>query len=47
MIFFKAKIGRKKECEAALQHLRGQNADITPKAIEIRVTFGLQISMRK
>ncbi|KAM3696109.1 hypothetical protein ACB094_06G014000 [Castanea mollissima] len=25
-----------KECEAALQHLRGQNADITPKATEIR-----------
>ncbi|XP_050274526.1 sugar transporter ERD6-like 5 isoform X10 [Quercus robur] len=31
-----AKIGRKKECEAALQHLRGQNADITPEATEIR-----------
>ncbi|XP_023904687.1 sugar transporter ERD6-like 5 isoform X4 [Quercus suber] len=31
-----AKIGRKKECEAALQHLRGQNADITLEATEIR-----------
>ncbi|KAM3752790.1 hypothetical protein ACB098_03G045500 [Castanea mollissima] len=31
-----AKFGRKKECEAALQHLRGQNADITPEATEIR-----------
>uniref|UniRef100_A0A7N2LAN6 Uncharacterized protein n=1 Tax=Quercus lobata TaxID=97700 RepID=A0A7N2LAN6_QUELO len=31
-----AKIGQKEECEAALQHLRRQNADITPKAIEIR-----------
>ena len=47
MIFFKVKIGRKKECEAALQHLKGQNADITPKATEIRVTFGLHMSMRK
>ncbi|KAL4638900.1 hypothetical protein ACB092_03G179500 [Castanea dentata] len=35
-IISQAKIGRKKECEAALQHLRGQNADITPKATEIR-----------
>ncbi|KAM3703168.1 hypothetical protein ACB098_04G074900 [Castanea mollissima] len=25
-----------KECEVALQHLRGQNADITPEATEIR-----------
>ncbi|KAK4596059.1 hypothetical protein RGQ29_014227 [Quercus rubra] len=31
-----AKIGQKKESEAALQHLRGQNADITPEATEIR-----------
>uniref|UniRef100_A0A7N2RA56 Major facilitator superfamily (MFS) profile domain-containing protein n=1 Tax=Quercus lobata TaxID=97700 RepID=A0A7N2RA56_QUELO len=31
-----AKIGRKKECEVALQHLRGQNADITLEATEIR-----------
>ncbi|KAM4109706.1 hypothetical protein ACJW30_03G140100 [Castanea mollissima] len=37
-----AKIGRKKECEAALQHLRGQNADITPKATKIRYTETLQ-----
>ncbi|XP_050252618.1 sugar transporter ERD6-like 5 isoform X3 [Quercus robur] len=41
-----AKIGQKKECEAAIQHLRGQNADITPEATEIRVNFGLQMSMR-
>ena len=47
MIFFQVKVGRKKECEAALQHLKGQNADITPKATEIRVTFGLQMSIRK
>uniref|UniRef100_A0A2N9FNS7 Major facilitator superfamily (MFS) profile domain-containing protein n=1 Tax=Fagus sylvatica TaxID=28930 RepID=A0A2N9FNS7_FAGSY len=31
-----AKIGRKKECEVALQHLRGQNADISHEAAEIR-----------
>ncbi|KAK7830733.1 sugar transporter erd6-like 3 [Quercus suber] len=33
-----AKIGRKKECEATLQHLRRQNADITLEATEIRLT---------
>ncbi|KAK7856066.1 sugar transporter erd6-like 5 [Quercus suber] len=36
LLSYVAKIGRKKECEAALQHLRGQNADITLEATEIR-----------
>ncbi|XP_059435643.1 sugar transporter ERD6-like 5 [Corylus avellana] len=31
-----AKIGREKECEAALQRLRGENADISQEAAEIR-----------
>uniref|UniRef100_A0A7N2LC54 Major facilitator superfamily (MFS) profile domain-containing protein n=1 Tax=Quercus lobata TaxID=97700 RepID=A0A7N2LC54_QUELO len=31
-----SRISKMAECEAALQHLRGQNADITPEAIEIR-----------
>ncbi|XP_035549172.1 sugar transporter ERD6-like 5 isoform X2 [Juglans regia] len=31
-----AKIGREKECETALQRLRGENADISQEAAEIR-----------
>ncbi|MBS2600049.1 MFS transporter, partial [Salmonella enterica subsp. enterica serovar Typhimurium] len=31
-----AKIGRWKECEAALQRLRGENADISVEAAEIK-----------
>ena len=45
--FFKAKIGQKKECEYALQHLRGHSVDISQVAFETRVTFRLQTSMRK
>ena len=37
--FFQAKIGRKKEHEADLQNLRGENADISQEAKEIRETF--------
>ena len=37
--FFQAKIGRKKEHEADLQNLRGENADISQQANEIRETF--------
>ena len=36
-----------RECESALQHLRGQIVDISQEAFEIRVTFELQMSMRK
>uniref|UniRef100_A0A2N9J3D0 Major facilitator superfamily (MFS) profile domain-containing protein n=1 Tax=Fagus sylvatica TaxID=28930 RepID=A0A2N9J3D0_FAGSY len=36
LLSYVAKIGRKKECEVALQHLRGQNADISHEAAEIR-----------
>nr|POE99193.1 putative alpha-mannosidase [Quercus suber] len=34
-----AKIGRKKECETALQNLRGEIADISQEAAEIREMF--------
>jgi type II secretory pathway component PulM len=46
-IYFQAKIGREKECEAALQRLRGENADISQEAAEIRVTSSLHTSMRE
>ena len=36
-----AKIGKEKELEAALQHLRGKNMDISQEATYIRVTFQL------
>eukprot|EP00258_Populus_trichocarpa_P022880 XP_024438899.1 sugar transporter ERD6-like 5 isoform X2 [Populus trichocarpa] len=38
-----AKIGRGKECEVALQCLRGHNADISDEAAEIRVGVGLMV----
>lgn len=43
-----AKIGRMKECEAALQRLRGENADIYQEAAEIRdYTESIQVSEAK
>lgn len=39
-----AKIGKEKELEAALQHLRGKNADISQEAADIRVTLGFFVS---
>jgi hypothetical protein len=41
-IYFQAKIGREKECEAALQRSRGENADISQE-----VTSSLHTSMRE
>ncbi|XP_024438899.2 sugar transporter ERD6-like 5 isoform X2 [Populus trichocarpa] len=38
-----AKIGQGKECEVALQCLRGHNADISDEAAEIRVGVGLMV----
>ena len=38
-LFLQAKIGRKKECEAALQNLRGETADISQETTEIREMF--------
>ena len=46
-IYSQAKIGREKECEAALQRLRGENADISLEAAEIRVISSLHTSMRE
>lgn len=37
--FLQAKIGRGKDCESALQRLRGNNADISEESAEIRVMF--------
>lgn len=37
--FLQAKVGRMKDFEAALQILRGENADISEEAAEIRVKF--------
>jgi SP family sugar porter-like MFS transporter len=34
-----AKIGKEAELEAALQRLRGKNADISQEAADIRVIF--------
>ena len=34
-----AEIGKERELEASLQHLRGKNADISQEAADIRVTF--------
>jgi SP family sugar porter-like MFS transporter len=34
-----AKIGKEPELEAALQRLRGKNADISQEAADIKVTF--------
>lgn len=39
--FVQAKIGRGRDCESALQRLRGKNADISEESAEIRVTFWL------
>lgn len=36
---FQAKVGRKKEFEAALLKLRGKDADISREAAEIQVNF--------
>lgn len=41
-IWLQAKIGRERECETALQRLRGENADISQEAAEIRVSFETQ-----
>lgn len=41
-----AKIGKEPELEAALQHLRGKNADISQEAADIRVTFRFCVLMR-
>ncbi|KAE8701459.1 Sugar transporter ERD6-like 16 [Hibiscus syriacus] len=38
-----AKIGREKEFEAALQDLRGKDADISKEAAEIRIGVGLMV----
>ncbi|KAK7829793.1 sugar transporter erd6-like 5, partial [Quercus suber] len=38
-----AKIGSKKECEVALQQLRGQNTDISQEVAETRVGLGLVV----
>ena len=38
-LFSQAKIGRKKECEVALQNLRGEIADISRETAEIREMF--------
>jgi SP family sugar porter-like MFS transporter len=46
-IYLQAKIGREIECEAALQRLRGKNADISQEAAEIRVISSLHTSMRE
>lgn len=41
--YLQAKIGKAKECEDALQRLRGANADISDEAEEIRVSSKLYI----
>ena len=38
-LFLQAKIGRKKECEVALQNLRGETADNSQETTEIREMF--------
>lgn len=38
-MLLQAKIGRVSECEAALQRLRGKNADIYQEASDINVRF--------
>ena len=38
-LFLQAKIGRKKECEAALQNLRGEIADISQETTKIKEMF--------
>ncbi|KAE8675355.1 Sugar transporter ERD6-like 16 [Hibiscus syriacus] len=40
---WQAKIGKWKECEASLQRLRGNNADISDEANEIKVGVGLMV----
>lgn len=37
--FLQANIGMWKDCESALHRLRGENADISEEAIEIKVTY--------
>lgn len=39
--YVQAKIGREKDCEVALQRLRGENANISLEVAEIRVSFKL------
>ncbi|KAL4637221.1 hypothetical protein ACB092_03G063900 [Castanea dentata] len=43
MIIAEAKIGKEREFEAALQRLRGQNADTSHEASEIKVGVGLMV----
>lgn len=38
LIYWQSKIGLEKEVEASLQRLRGENADISTEAAEIKVT---------
>lgn len=38
MFYWQSKIGLEKEVEASLQRLRGENADISTEAAEIKVT---------
>jgi hypothetical protein len=40
-----AKIGNEPELEAALQRLRGKNADISQETADIRVTFRFCVLM--
>lgn len=40
-----AKIGQVKDCEAALQRLRGESTNISEEAAEIRVTFKLFVAI--
>ena len=37
--YLQAKIGKEREFEAALQRLRGENADISQEAYDIKVTY--------
>jgi hypothetical protein len=40
-----AKMGKEPELEAALQRLRGKNADISQEAADIKVTFRFRVLM--
>lgn len=44
-ILLQEKVGQGKKCDAALQRLRGKNADISQEAAEIRVTNLLHFLM--
>lgn len=46
LFYWQSKIGLEKEVEASLKRLRGENADISTEAAEIKVTVWSKLSNR-